>query len=91
MTQQPRGKDARVVDDEDIARSQDRREVGNCAVFKRSGAAIEGQEAGLTARRRRLGDQVVWKCEVELGNQHDVLPQVRFVLIAAVNGRDGEA
>ena len=70
MTQQPRGKDARVVDDEDIAGSQKRREIGNRAMFERSSAAIEGQQAGLTARRRRLGDQVYRQREVEVGYQH---------------------
>ena len=44
MTQQPCRKDARVVDDEDIAGSQKRREIGNRAMFERSSAAIEGQQ-----------------------------------------------
>lgn len=70
MTQQPRGKDARVVDDEDVAGAKKRREVGNRAVFERSSAAIEGQEARLTARRRRLGDQALRQREVEIGYQH---------------------
>jgi hypothetical protein len=70
MTQQARGKDARIVDDEGIAGSQTRREIGNRAMFERPSAAIERQQAGLTARRRRLGDQVLWQREVEVGYQH---------------------
>ena len=67
--EQPRGEHARVVDDEQIARAQQRREIADGAVPARAGDAVEHQEPRGAARRGLLRDQLVRKVEVEIAKR----------------------
>ena len=58
---EPRGKHARVVDDEQIAGSKQRRQLVEVAMLDASAAAVnDHQPAAAALLRRLLRDQLVW-------------------------------
>jgi hypothetical protein len=66
MTHQSRGEDTSVVDGENVAWPQKSRQVANQAVAHGAGRPVEREQAGLTARRRGLGNQVLGERKVEI-------------------------
>ncbi len=65
------GKDASVVENYNIVRTEEIGKVAELAVLIRAGGAFEVQHAGTVARGERLlGDEVFGEMEVEIGNQH---------------------
>jgi hypothetical protein len=70
---EPGGKDAGVVEDHEIAGSQQLREVAELAIRILPAAPLQMQHAGTVAGGEGLlRNQVVGKIEVEVGNQHRV-------------------
>ena len=71
MGEEPRGKDAGVVEDEEVAVAQMRGEIGEEVIFNRAGRAVDSQHAaGATDLRRSLGDEFFGEIEVEVGDAH---------------------
>jgi hypothetical protein len=66
MTQQSRGEDTGVVDGENVPWPQKPRQVADRTVAYGAGRPVEREQAGLTARRRGLGNQVVGERKVEI-------------------------
>ena len=65
---EPRGDDATVVEDEEIARSQKTREVTEKTVLVGTRFTVENKHpAGAANRRWGLGDQLFGKVEIEVG------------------------
>ena len=73
MTQQAGGEDAGVVDDEQIAGPQQRRQIGDRPVRHGAGGPIERHQTRLAAWQRGLGDEVVGQREVEVSDEHGTL------------------
>jgi hypothetical protein len=70
---QPRRKDAGVVENEQVAALQELREVAEQAVGTAAGGSLQVEHAGTIASGEGfLGNEVVGKMEVEVGNQHGV-------------------
>jgi hypothetical protein len=70
---EPRWKDAGVVENEQVAGLQQLREVAEQAVGIAAAGSPEVEHAGTIASGKRfLGNEVVGKMEVEVGNQHCV-------------------
>lgn len=68
---EPGGKNAGVVEDDEVARPQQNGKVTKFAVGPLSGGALHVQHAGsVTGSKRFLGNEFVGKMEVEIGNQH---------------------
>jgi len=68
-----RGKDAGVIEDEEIAGLKQVREVAELAVGIVAAGPVEVQHAGGIANCGGfLGDEFIGKMEVEVGNQHGV-------------------
>src|SRR5581483_3019953 len=63
--EEPRRQHARVVDDEEIAGPQDRRQVAHAAVALLAWG-VEHQQSALAARQRLLRDELVGQLEVEV-------------------------
>ena len=69
--EEPGGKDAGVVENEEIAGLQQLREVAKQLVEIATAGSLEVQHAGAIACREGfLGDEFVGKVEVEIGNPH---------------------
>ena len=67
-----RAQDARVVDDDERARRQQRRQIAHLAMLGLAGAAIEDVEARVVATRQRgLRDAGGREREVEVGRAHE--------------------
>jgi hypothetical protein len=65
------GEDAGVVEDEEVARTEEGGEIGEVAVGEGSGAAVECHHAAGAAHRGRvLRDEVFGKRVVEVGDEH---------------------
>ena len=64
---QPRLDDARVVEDQQIAGVEQRRQVAEHAVGRRRAAAVE-QARCAALGRRALCDQLRWQGEIEIGD-----------------------
>jgi len=72
-TIEPGGKDAGVVEDHEIAGPQQIGEVAEQAIGIVAAGALQVQQAGsVTGGEGVLGNELVGKVEVEIGNQHDV-------------------
>ncbi len=70
---EPCWKDAGVVENEQVAGLQQFREVAEQAVGIAAAGSLEVEHAGTIASGKRfLGNEVVWKMEVKVGNQHGV-------------------
>jgi len=68
---EPRWKDAGVVENEQVAGLQELREMAEQAVGTAAGGSLQVEHAGTIASGKRfLGNEVVGKMEVEVGNQH---------------------
>ena len=71
LTDEPRRKDARVVDHEQVAGPQQRRQVGELVMPHISARAVEcEQPRGAPLYRGILGNQLVGQVEVEVGDVH---------------------
>ena len=71
MAEQARGKNARIVEDEAVARAEVGRQIAKDAVFPTPLVAVDDQHAGSGAiGQRLLGDQVIGKVVIELGKIH---------------------
>ena len=69
--EQPRRHHARVVDDEHVARLQQRVQIRNAMVRALPGGAVEPEQARRVPDRRRfLGDKLGWKLVVEVRQAH---------------------
>jgi hypothetical protein len=69
--EQPRRKDLRVVDHEDVAGAQPRRQIGNMLMRDRAGSPIEHEQTRSAALGGwRLRDQGFRQLEIEIRNQH---------------------
>jgi len=79
MAEQTRGEYARVVDDEEIARTQPRRKIRDTAVMTRSGIAVEYQKPRGAARRGILRYQLIRKVEHEVGDVQGMPSQDAFM------------
>ena len=80
MTKQPRGEYACVVDDEQIAPSQMRRQPIERRMLRLPGRAVEDDEPRAAALgRRMLRDQLLGKLEVEVADVHDPKKRPRLV------------
>ena len=67
-----RGKDARVVEDEEIAGREELREIGEELVGEDAGGAREREHAGCAARGGRvLRDELGREVVVEFGDEHE--------------------
>jgi hypothetical protein len=71
------GDDAGVVDDEEVARLEEARQVGDAPVRERARGAIERHEPRGAAGRGALGDRPRGKVEVEVGDVHGGIVAVR--------------
>jgi len=70
---EPRGEDAGVVEDHQIAELQQVRKVAEQAVGVLAAGSLQLQHAGTVAGSERfLGDEFVGQMEVEVRNQHGV-------------------
>jgi hypothetical protein len=70
-TEQARGEDSGVVDDDEIAGTQQLRQRGDPRVRDDPGFAVEVKQTGAAALRGRLlGDELRWKFEVEVADIH---------------------
>jgi hypothetical protein len=71
LTEQPRGKDSRIVQHEQIASAQVLAESRKLRVLDLAGVPAQDEEPrGAADRRRLLGDELRRKIEVELGHVH---------------------
>ncbi len=71
MGVEARRQDAGVVEDEEVARAEMVREVGEVIVLDSAGGAIDAEHAtGAAGRGRGLGDEVFGQIEVEVGYAH---------------------
>ena len=70
MTKQTRGKDARVIDDEQVAWNQVLRQIRERRVFGATGTMHDQQTRSAALLRRILRDQRVWELEIEFVNVH---------------------
>ena len=71
LSNQSRREHARVVDDQEIPRAKQRRQLGEAPMLHALARAVEHhQPAAAAFRRRLLGDQFVRKIEVKVGCQH---------------------
>jgi hypothetical protein len=78
MADQARRHDARVVQREKVAGSEQVGQVGNHAVGPRAPRAIDDEQARAAPDRRRLlRDQVLGQVEVEIGEAHGATPACR--------------
>jgi hypothetical protein len=69
--QQARREDARVVDDDEVARVQESRQRADERMGERSARAVEAEQARAAANRGRLlGDQLGWEIEIEIADIH---------------------
>ena len=65
------GNDAAVVEDQQVARTQNLRQIAEELSSIRAGGAVKNQHAaGAANRRRGLGDQFFGKVEIEVGYTH---------------------
>jgi hypothetical protein len=68
---QPRWKDASVVDDDQIARLEERRQIGKRVMRDATRRPAQAQETRSTSfSRRLLRDEIGGEIEVELGDAH---------------------
>ena len=71
MPEEARGQHARIVENQAIARAQERGEFAKMAVFERPRGAVENQHAGSVALGGRLlRDQFLGKLVIEIGELH---------------------
>ena len=66
MTEETRREYARIVDDQQVARTELRWEVCNCVVPPDAGGPIEDQKARAATRGRVLRNQLIRQLEVEV-------------------------
>jgi len=70
-TEQARGEDSGVVDDDEVAGAQPIRQRGDPRVRDDAGFPVEMKQTGPAALRGRLlGDELRWKIEVEVADIH---------------------
>ena len=75
--EQARGKDARVIDDEQIARTKEPRQIRHGRVCYRAAVPAEMEEPGSRAFAcRLLRDQLGRQIEVEIANVHSLNSQL---------------
>src|SRR6185503_132992 len=89
VAEQTRGKDARVVDHEQIARDEIVLEAGKRCVLDRPAVAVQHEQPRLAAMRRwLLRDELFGQREVEAGDVHALpLTQPEWWLWTVVSGR----
>ena len=75
--EEARRDDPRVVDDEEISRVEEGREVGDVSVSEHPGRPVERHETRGAARRRALGDRLRGQVEVEVRDVHGWILSVR--------------
>ena len=65
------GDHARVVQNQEVAGSEERRQIRKVAVGEAASGAFHGEHAcGIALDGRVLGDEIGWKVEVKVGDAH---------------------
>jgi predicted PurR-regulated permease PerM len=81
MAEQPRRKHSGVVDDEQVARTQESGQLAHRGVLHAAGAAIEHEQPRRAARDGVLRDQFIGQIELELGRSQPFISAAKSRII----------